>query len=206
MVIKKLKSMASQPLPPDYVFQKNMSIHRKSAVQMMACRFLAGLLTICSPVMAAQTSIVTRSDHIGVQNESYRNIGNVERPVFSSVPTTLPIDTCAIVDHIEQIGMIDEANNFMNARIRGMIALPAGQHTNRAFYTSIDIPANQGYRPPQRNIAQTGHFRIYLSTAEGNSHVVTQSILPRFLPGDFVLLQNSGVLEMADCMHKAKSK
>jgi len=183
-----------------------MGINQKCSLPTLARRLLTGLLLICSPLVIAQTSVVTRSDHVGKQNKSYRHIGNIERSGFSSESATLPVDTCAIVDHIEQVSMTNDINNSMDTRITGTIALSAGRHADKAFYTDVDIPANQGYRPPQRNIDKTDYFRIYLATFDGNLHIVTQAVPPRFMPGDTVLLQNSGFLEAADCKHKPASR
>jgi len=183
-----------------------MSADQKCGLQALDRWLLAGLLTICLPPVVAQSSVVTRSDHIGEQSKSYRDIGNTESANFFSESMMLPVDTCAIVDHIEHISMTNEVDSSTDTRIMGTIAQSAGRNANKAFYTNVDIPASQGYRPPQRNIAKADHFRIYLTTPDGASHVVTWLAPPRFMPGDIVLLQDSGSLEAADCMHKSESR
>lgn len=184
-----------------------MRVAQKCSLPALVCWLMPGLLTICSLAVVAQPSAMIRSDHIGKQNKSYRNIGNTEFSGFFSESMTLPADTCAIVDHIEQIGLTNETNSSTDARIKGAIALSAGRKADKAFYANVDIPASQGYHPPQRNIAKTEYFRIYLATHSGNLHVVTQSFPPRFVPGNTVLLRNSGLLEIAeDCMHKPEPR
>ncbi|SCZ86343.1 hypothetical protein NSMM_520013 [Nitrosomonas mobilis] len=198
--------MTCQPLPHHVIKESNMSMNQKCGLQALARRLLAGLLAICSPVVIAQTSVVTRSDNIGERNKSYRNIGNIELSSFSSEPATLPVDTCAIVDHIEQINMANEINSSTDTRIMGTIAQSAGRNADKVFYANVDVPAGQGYHPPQRNIEKTDHFRIYLATFDGNLHIVTQPASPRFMPGDTVLLRDSGLLEATDCTHKPVSR
>jgi len=180
-----------------------MRITHNTNLQILVYWLMPGLLTICSLAVVAQPSVVTRSDdYIGKQSKSYRNIGNIGFSSFFPEPMTLPVGTCAIVDHIERINMTNEISNGTNARIMGTIALPAGRNTDKAFYADVDIPASQGYQPPQRNIPQKNYFRIYLVTLDDNLHVVTQSTPPRFMSGDAVMLQNSGLLETADCINK----
>ncbi len=179
-----------------------MSTNQACNLQTLGYWLSVILLTVSTSALVAQSSVITRSDQIGEQNKSYRKTDSTESTRFFNDSMTLPINTCAIVDRIEQIGITNEINSHPDTRIRGTIALPAGKDNNKAFYTNIDIAANQGYRPPQRNIAKAEYFRIYLYTRDSDLHVVTQSIPPQFVPGDTVLLQKSGLLEVADCMRK----
>ncbi len=183
-----------------------MGADQKCGLKSLVRWLLTTLVTISSPMVTAQSTVVTRSDHIGEQNKSYHNIGNAELSGSLSKFMTLPVDTCAIVDHIERISITNEVNSNPGARIMGTIAQPTGRHTNKAFYTSVDIPANQGYYPPQRNIAKTDQFRISLTTLDGDLHIVTQPTSPRFMPGDTVLFRNSGMLEIADCARQPVSR
>lgn len=194
------------PLSYHAIKKSNMSADQKYGLKSLARWLLTTLVTISSPMVTAQSAVVTRSDHLGEQNKSYRNIGNAGLSDPLSRFMTLPVDTCAIVDHIERISITNEVNSNPDARIMGTIVQPTGRHANKAFYTSVDIPANQGYYPPQRNIAKTDHFRISLTTLDGNLHIVTQPTSPRFMPGDTVLFRNSGTLETADCARQPSSK
>ncbi|MDT8364439.1 MAG: hypothetical protein RQ714_07300 [Nitrosomonas sp.] len=182
-----------------------MNADRRCGVQALIRRLLAALLlAACSPALVAQLSIVTRSDQTGERNKPYRKTGSAESAAPFSEPITLPVNTCAMVEHIERIGMFNEIDGGADARIAGTIALPAGQSDNKTFYANVDIPANQGYRPPQRNIAGMDYFRIYLTTHDGGSHIITQPAPPEFMAGDTVVLKDSNLLEAANCMSKSE--
>lgn len=179
-----------------------MNAHKVHGLQTLSCWLSVVLLTVGTPALVAQSAVVTRSDQIGEQNQSTRSISSIETTRSVAEPMMLPVHTCAVIDHIEQIGFTNEIDSHPDTRIAGTIALPAGQGNQQTFYANVDIAANQGYRPPQRNIAKAEYFRIYLITRDGDLRVFTQSDPPPFVPGDTVLHQNSGFLEVADCMNE----
>jgi len=134
-----------------------------------------------------------------LKRPAYRSTRSIDTsgPVFD--PSQLPADYCAVVEHIIPV-MPDAANSGnTDAFISGTIAVPLSRHGG-SFFTGIDVPANSGYTPPERNIAEPVYYRISLLANDGNRYLINQQPPPAFKPGRTVRFNTNGFPKKADCV------
>lgn len=122
---------------------------------------------------------------------------DVSRPVFD--PSRLPADYCAVVEHIAPLMPNPVNGGNTDAFISGTTAIPLGRSGGN-FYTEIVVPANSGYTPPERNIAEPVYYRISLLANDGNRYLINQQFPPAFKPGETVRFNANGFPEKADCV------
>lgn len=134
---------------------------------------------------------------------SYRSTRSIEAGKELVDMALLPAGYCGCVERIEPILLDTAGGNYMDGMIIGTVVLPAGVGQKGAgFFTDVAVPADSGYVPLERNIAEPVYYQISLLAKDGKRYEVTQSLPPQFALGELVQLNRNGVLEKSGCSER----